>query len=151
MKMRSGPRHHASRARGAPTGPSRERAIAHDLAVAGLVGVFAYQGVVPKLWKVDRDEVALWEKLGLGPAIARKVVRVVGVVEATFAVATAVRADDRWPFVIALTTMPNVVLAAAKAERSSLTRAFNPGSLGIAVAALAAIGLATRNVRETRS
>jgi hypothetical protein len=123
--------------------------IAHDLAVAGLVGVLAYQGVVPKLWKVDRDEVALWEQLGLQSELARKMVRVVGAVEAAFALATALRADDRWPFVIAMTTMPNVVLAAAKADRSSLTRAFNPGSLAIAVAALAAIGLAMRNARET--
>jgi DoxX-like protein len=149
MKMRSGLRRRTSRARGEPTERSRDWAVAHDLAVAGLVGVFAYQGIVPKLWKADRDEVALWEQLGLNPGIAKKMVRVVGVVEATFALTMAVRADDRWPFVVALATMPNVVLAAAKAERSSLTRAFNPGSLGIAVAALAAIGLATRNARET--
>ena len=54
-----------------------------------LAGVFAYQGLVPKVWKVDRDEVAIWQGLGLSRSRARKVVRTVGAVEAGFAIATA--------------------------------------------------------------
>ena len=39
--------------------------------------------------------------------------------------------------------MPTLAIGAAKADRSILTKAFNPGSLGIAVAALAGVALAT--------
>jgi hypothetical protein len=118
--------------------------VAHTAAVAGLVGVFAYQGLVPKVWKVDRDEVAIWESLGLSRSRARKVVRTVGVVEASFAVATAARSGQRWPFVVAIAAMPTLAIGAAASDRSILTRAFNPGSLGIAVVALAGVALTTR-------
>jgi len=128
---------------------SRDQAIAHATAVAGLVGVFAYQGLVPKVWKVDPDEVAIWQGLGLSSSRARKLVRTVGAVEAGFAVATAARSGKRWPFVIAMAAMPTLAIGAAKSDRSILTKAFNPGSLGIAVAALAGVALATREGRPS--
>jgi hypothetical protein len=128
---------------------SRDLAIAHATAVAGLVGVFAYQGLIPKLWKLDRDEVAIWQNLGVPASRAETIVRTVGLVEAGFAVATAVRSEKRWPFVIAVLAMPALAIGAAKADRSILARAFNPGSLGIAVAALGAIALATREGRPS--
>lgn len=131
----------------APTERSRELAIAHASAVAGLVGVFAYQGLVPKVWKVDADEIAIWQGLGIPRSRARKLVRVVGAVEAGFALATAARSEERWPFVVAAAAMPTLALGAAKSDRSILTRAFNPGSLGIAVVALAGVALATREGR----
>lgn len=134
---------------GTPPERTRDQAIAHATAVAGLVGVFAYQGLVPKVWKLDRDEVAIWRGLGLSTGHARKVVRGVGALEAGFALATAVRSDKRWPFVIALAAMPTLAVGAASSDRSILTRAFNPGSLGIAVAALAGVALATREGRPS--
>lgn len=134
---------------GIPPERSRDQAIAHATAVAGLVGVFAYQGLVPKMWKVDRDEVAIWQGLGLSGSRARKLVRSVGAVEAGFAVATAARSGKRWPFVIAIAAMPTLAIGAAKSDRSILTKAFNPGSLGIAVAALGGVALATREGRPS--
>jgi hypothetical protein len=124
---------------------SNDRAVAHTLAVAGLTGVFAYQGLVPKIWKVDRAEVALWRSVGLAEPQARTMVRAVGALEAGFAVATAARAGKRWPFVIAIAAMPVLAAGTAKSDRSILSQAFNPGSLGIAVAALAGVALATRS------
>lgn len=134
---------------GIPPEHSRDQAIAHATAVAGLVGVFAYQGLVPKLWKVDQDEIAIWQGLGVSRTRARKVVRTVGAVEAGFALAAAARSGKRWPFVIAMTAMPTLAIGAAKSDRSILTRAFNPGSLGIAVAALAGVALVTRDGRPS--
>lgn len=128
---------------------SRDRAVAHASAVAGLVAVFAYQGLVPKLWKLDSGEVGIWCDLGLAPDLARQVVRLVGAAEAGFAVATALRSDKRWPFVVAIAAMPTLALGAAKADRSILTRAFNPASLGAAVVALGAIALTTRSGRPS--
>jgi hypothetical protein len=134
---------------GIPPEQSRDQAIAHATAVAGLVGVFAYQGLVPKVWKVDRDEVAIWQGLGLSGSHARKLVRAVGAVEAGFAIATAARSGKRWPFVIAMAAMPTLAIGAATSDRSILTRAFNPGSLGIAVVALAGVALATEEGRPS--
>jgi hypothetical protein len=134
---------------GIPPERSRDHAIAHATAVTGLVGVFAYQGLVPKVWKVDQDEVAIWQGLGLSGSRARKLVRTVGAVEAGFAVATAARSGKRWPFVIAMAAMPTLAIGAATSDRSILTKAFNPGSLGIAVAALAGVALATREGRPS--
>jgi hypothetical protein len=76
---------------GIPPERSRDQALAHAMAVAGLVGVFAYQGLVPKVWKPG----------------------------------------------------------AAASDRSILTKAFNPGSLGLAVAALAGVALVTRQGRPS--
>jgi len=134
---------------GTPPERARDQAIAHAVAVGGLAGVFAYQGLVPKVWKADDGEVAIWEGLGLSRRRARHVVRAVGVVESAFAVATVARSDERWPFVVALVAMPTVAVGAATADRSILTRAFNPGSLGVAVAALAGVALATAEGRPS--
>jgi hypothetical protein len=134
---------------GIPPERSRDQAFAHATAVAGLVGVFAYQGLVPKVWKVDGDEVAIWQGLGLSGSCARTLVRAVGAGEAGFAVATAARSGKRWPFVIAMAAMPTLAVGAAVSDPSILTKAFNPGSLGLAVAALAGVALATREGRPS--
>jgi hypothetical protein len=136
---------------GTPPERSRDLAIAHAVAVAGLAGVFAYQGLVPKLWKLDRGEVAIWQTLGLGEARAGQLVRAVGAMEAGFAIATVARSQKRWPFAVALAAMPALAIGAAKADRSILAHAFNPGSLGLAVSALAGVALATREGRPSGS
>jgi DoxX-like family len=134
---------------GTPPERARNQAIAHAIAVGGLAGVFAYQGLVPKVWKLDGGEVAIWRGLGLPDRQATRVVRAVGAVEAAFAVATVARSSKRWPFVIALAAMPTLAIGAAKADRSILTKAFNPASLGLAVAALAGVALATKEGRPS--
>jgi hypothetical protein len=45
--------------------------------------------------------------------------------------------------------MPTLAVGAAKADRSILTKAFNPGSLGVAVVALAGVALATNDGRPS--
>jgi hypothetical protein len=134
---------------GIPPEHARNQAVAHAVAVGGLAGVFAYQGVVPKVWKLGTGEVSIWEGLGLPHRQATRVVRGVGAIEAAFAVVTVARSNKRWPFVIALAAMPTLGIGAAKADRSILTKAFNPGSLGLAVAALAGVALATNEGRPS--
>ena len=133
---------------GTPPEHSRDLAIAHATAVAGLAGLFAYQGLVPKLWKLDGSDVAIWQDLGLREARAKRVVRAVRAVESGFAIATVVRSRDRWPFAVALAAMPALAIGTANADRSILSHAFNPGSLG-AVAALAGVALLTREGRPS--
>lgn len=52
-------------------------------------------------------------------------------------------------FAVALAAMPALAIGTAKADRSILSHAFNPGSLGVAVAALAGVALITREGRPS--
>jgi hypothetical protein len=122
---------------------ARQQDAAHAIAVAGLAGVFGYQGLVPKLWKTDPSEVALWEAYGVPWPRATQIVRAVGAAEATFGIVTLARWNQRWPFVVALAGMPAVAVAASVTDRSLVGKNFSPVSLGLAVVALAGVALAT--------
>ena len=122
---------------------SRDQAVAHATAVAGLAGVWLYQGLVPKLWRGDPGEVAIWRGLGLGPSMAPLAVRAVGVAEVALGVATVAGRRRRGLFAATAAAMPVLLVGAARADRASLTRAFNPVSLNWAVAALAVVALTT--------
>jgi hypothetical protein len=130
---------------GTPPERSRDHAVAHAAAVAGLAGVWIYQGLVPKLVGLDPAEVALWERTaGLGARGARSMVRLVGTAEVAIGLLTLRRARSRWPYVATAVAMPVLVIGAAKADRRLLGRAFNPASLNWAMTALSIVGLATR-------
>jgi hypothetical protein len=129
---------------GIPPERSRDQAVAHAAAVAGLVGVWVYQGLVPKLLAVDADEVALWRSsLGLGEGAARGAVRVAGALELAAGVVTARHARKKWPFIATAVAMPLLAGGALVADRRAFTRAFNPASLNWAVVALAVVAAAT--------
>ena len=117
------------------------RPTAHGAAVGGLVATFVYQGLVPKLLKVNDRDVGLFRSVGLSQCQAQRAVQALGVVEATFGVVTLAASRRRWPFLIAVATMPGVVLGAARADRAMLTDAFNPVGEAVAVIALAAVAL----------
>jgi hypothetical protein len=134
---------------GTPPERSRDQAVAHATAVAGLAGVWLYQGVIPKLWKTDAGEIDIWQNLGLSPTWARRAVKTVGVMELAFAATTLGRSDKRWPFVAVLVAMPALAIGAAKADPKSLTRAFNPATLNLAMASLAAVAVATAEGRPS--
>jgi hypothetical protein len=127
-----------------PAERSRDAAVAHAVAVGGLAGVWLYQGLVPKLLRADADEVAMWRgALGLSEAGARRAARAAGVVEVGMAAATVVGRDRRWPFAVAAAAMPALAVGAGVGDRGALTRAFNPVSLNLACAALAAVAWVT--------
>ena len=124
---------------------SRDQSIAHGAAVAGLAAVWLYQGLVPKLWRVDDGEVALWRTaLGMNQGGARAAVRTAGAIEVAVGLAVVVRARGRWPFVLTAVGMPVLTAAAWHTDRRLLSRAFNPVSLNAAMVALAIAALATR-------
>jgi hypothetical protein len=135
---------------GTPPERSRDQAITHATAAAGLAGVWLYQGLVPKLWKVDPGEVALWRQaLGLNKAAARSAVRAAGVVEIVFGIVTIAKSDRKWPFVSTALLMPALAASAWKTDRRSFSRAFNPASLNWAVTALAVVALASHEGRPS--
>jgi len=121
---------------------SRDQAIAHAAAVAGLAGVWLYQGLVPKLWRVDDGEVAIWRTLGLDDSRSRRTVRAVGAAEVAIGLATVAGRRHRAVFIATAVAMPVLAIGAGAADRGSLTRAFNPVSLNWAAAALAVVAAA---------
>lgn len=128
---------------------SRDLTIAHGAVVVGLAGVWIYQGLVPKLWKADGQEVALWQQsFGIGEGAARSVVRIVGVGEIAVGIAVGC-SKRRWPLVATVAAMPVLALGAARADRRLFARAFNPASLNWATAALAIAALATNEGRPS--
>lgn len=135
---------------GIPPEQARNQAIAHATAVGALAGVWIYQGLVPKLLAVDADEVRLWRSaLGLGESSARAAVRAAGAAEVAAGVMTIRKADETWPFVATAVAMPLLALSAAKADRRSFARAFNPASLNLAMTALAIVAIATADGRPS--
>lgn len=128
--------------KGIPPEQSRNQWLSHAVGVAGLVGVWLYQGLVPKLWKVDAGEVALWQHTaGLTVSAARSAVRVAGALEAAFGLVILANSNRRWPFVVTALSMPALAAGAWVADAPSFSRAFNPASLNWAVAALALVCL----------
>jgi hypothetical protein len=127
---------------------SRDQAIAHAIAVAGLAGVWLYQGLMPKLWKLDCGEVSPWHRAGFSEIQTRGAVRAAGAAEVIFGVATVIASGRRWPFATTA-LMPLLAAGAASAERSVLVRAFNPVSVSWAMAALAGVALATNEGRPS--
>lgn len=135
---------------GIPPERSRDQALIHASAVAGLAGVWLYQGLVPKLWLADPGEVALWrQSLGLSHGSARSAVRVAGVAEASFALVILAKSDKKWPFVTTAVLMPLLAASAWKADRGAFSRAFNPASLNWAVGALALVALFSHDGRPS--
>ncbi len=134
---------------GTPPERSRDQAIAHSVAVSGLAGVWFYQGIVPKLWKVDPSEVSLWRRVGFREGRARTAVRAAGAAELVAGLVTIVAGRRRWPFAVTAVAMPILAAAAMGADRRVFSRAFNPASLNWAMTALAGIALATHQGRPS--
>lgn len=129
---------------------SRDQAIVHAAAVTGLVGMWLYQGAVPKLLAVDAGEVALWQQsLPLSERGARGAVRLAGAAEVAFGLVTLAKSSRRWPFIATAVMMPALAATAWRADRRLFTRAFNPASLNLAATALAVIAVASHDGRPS--
>ncbi|MCU1373778.1 MAG: hypothetical protein JWO68_1064 [Actinomycetia bacterium] len=127
---------------------SRDLALAHAAAVAGVAGVWLYQGAVPKLLRADEDELALWRRAGFARR-ARAAVRAAGTAEVALGLAMAAGVGRRRILLVTVGAMPVLAAAAVRLDRRVATRAFNPVSLNWALAALAAVGLATERGRPS--
>jgi DoxX-like protein len=134
--------------RGIPPEQSRDRAIAHAVAVAGLAGVWLYQGAVPKVRRADATEVDIWRAFGLSDPAATRAVRAVGAAEIGIGLGTLF-GRRRAVFYATAAAMPVLVVAAARTDRAALGRAFNPVSLNWAVGALALIAATTVDDRPS--
>jgi len=115
--------------------------LVHFVARIALAAIFAYQGVVPKLLARHVDEVAMLHDLGVSAGVTNTAVIALGILELAFAALLLVAWHGRWPMFVCLGSM---LLATAVVGLNSpryFEAAFNPASLNLAVASLAAIDL----------
>jgi uncharacterized membrane protein YphA (DoxX/SURF4 family) len=115
--------------------------LVHFVARAGLALVFVYQGLVPKLLAAHRDEVAMLLDSGVAADNLDVVLTMLGLAEVGFALALLIFWHRRWPSWLCLGLMFVAVVAVAVNSPQFLDAAFNPVSLNLAVASLAAVDL----------
>jgi hypothetical protein len=113
----------------------------HFVARAGLALVFVYQGLAPKLLAAHRDEVAMLLDFGVAADNIEAMLRILGLAEVAFAFAVLIFWHRRWPSWLCLGLMFLAVAVVAVNSPRFLDAAFNPVSLNLAVACLAAVDL----------
>ena len=120
---------------------SMRQAVIHGIARVALAAIFAYQGMIPKLVARHADEIALLHEAGISADAATIAVVTLGVLELVFAAVLLGAWHRRWPLVACLGLMLAATADVALNSPRYFAAAFNPVSLNMAVAALAAIDL----------
>jgi hypothetical protein len=119
---------------------SRQRALVHAVATLAVSLTWIYQGAVPKLLFRDGDEIAMLIQAGVAPELVWPALMALGVGEAALGLATLVLAPRRWMFGLTMALMLLATVGVARYSPQYLARAFNPVSLNVLMAAMAAIG-----------
>ena len=113
----------------------------HVAARMALAVVFAYQGLVPKLLVRHVDEIAMMAAAGVPTHVTMPAVAALGFAELALAAGLLVRWSRTWPVWLCLIAMPMATIGVATSSPVFFKAAFNPFSLNVSVAALAAIDL----------
>jgi len=132
--------------------------LVHVIARVALAAVFAYQGVVPKILSRNVDEIAMLRDAGVGASVTGIALTALGLLEVAFAAVLLFAWHRRWPPYVCLGSMLLATAAVALNSPRYFEHAFNPVSLNLTVACLAAIDLlvlenlpsATRCLRRPR-
>jgi uncharacterized membrane protein YphA (DoxX/SURF4 family) len=120
---------------------SRSRALIYCLVRLALAFIWLYQGLVPKLLFHDPDELRMLRNAGVPGEYLLRAVSLSGWAEVCFALLLVVCWRARWPLWLTIAAMIAATLAVVIRSPAYLSTAFNPVSLNIAVASLAACGL----------
>ena len=115
--------------------------LVHVIARVSLAAVFAYQGLIPKLVARHADEIAMLQDAGVSANVRHIALGALGLSELAFAAALLIAWGRRWPAWICLASMVVATAAVGVHSRRFFEAAFNPFSLNVAVASLAAIDL----------
>jgi hypothetical protein len=126
---------------GVPPEVSRDRSLIHGMTRLTLALIWLYQGVVPKLLYRNPDEVKMLVEAGLSGAHLLRWVSLFGLLEVSFAMILLFFWRSRWPLWCTIAAMCIATLEVVLNSPAYLTAAFNPMTLNLAVAVLAAIGL----------
>lgn len=135
--------------KGIPPAESLRKAVTHTVARVTLALVFAYHGIVPKLLRRDSDELAMLRDTGVPPAWEWTALTFAGLAEVAIAIVLLAAHRRRWPMFGVLFLMAATMLTVAIGSPRYLGSAFNPVTLNLCVAALAAIDLL--NLRDCPS
>jgi hypothetical protein len=100
-----------------------------------------YQGFVPKLLTRNVDEIAMLRDAGVATGVTGVAVTALGILESAFALVLLVGWHRRWPMYVCVVSMLLATAAVALNSPRFFEAAFNPASLNLTVAGLAAIDL----------
>jgi uncharacterized membrane protein YphA (DoxX/SURF4 family) len=117
------------------------QAMIHVIARLALVAIFMYQGLVPKLLGRHADELAMLGDAGIPADVRPFVLAALGVCEIALGLALLMAWCRRWPAWVSLASMLVATTIVEVHSPRFFAAAFNPFSLNIAVASLAAIDL----------
>lgn len=126
---------------------SRRFAVTYAFFRCALAFVWIYQGLVPKLIFRDASELRMLSDAGIGSS--SPIVFAIGAAEVCFGLAMLVLWRRRWPLWLTILAMTVATAVVAFYSPAFLTAAFNPVTLNLAVAALAAVGLLTASSMPT--
>lgn len=115
--------------------------LVHLIARVALAAIFAYQGLVPKLLAGHADELAMLRDAGVSANVSHVALNALGFSELAFAAALLIAWGRRWPALVCLASMPIATAVVGLHSPRFFEAAFNPLSLNVAVASLAAIDL----------
>lgn len=113
--------------------------LVHVIARVALAAVFAYQGSVPKLFARNLDEIAMLRDAGIAAGVVRVAVIALGTLELAFATVLLFAWHRRWPLYVCLGSMLLATTTVGLYSPRYFEAAFNPASLNLTVACLAAI------------
>jgi uncharacterized membrane protein YphA (DoxX/SURF4 family) len=113
----------------------------HAISRVALAAIFIYHGLIPKLLTQNVDEIAMVRDAGLAADVAGSLVTALGILELAFAAVLLVAWHRRWPVFVCLGSMLLATAAVGLNSPRYFEAAFNPASLNLAVASLAAIDL----------
>ncbi len=120
---------------------SRDRTAIYGITRLTLALIWLYQGLIPKLLYHNRDELRMLTDAGVSSSHLLSIVTLFGCLEVAFGVVLVLFWRARWPLWCTFIAMVAATLAVSVNSSAYLTAAFNPVTLNLAVAALAAIAL----------
>jgi DoxX-like family len=126
---------------GVPPEVSRNYALIYGLCRLTIAFIWLYHGAVPKLLYHNPDEIRMLADAGVSTNHLMSFVSFCGWLEVGFAVALVIFWKAIWPLWFTIVAMFAAILAVSINSPRYLTAAFNPLTLNLAVAVLAAIGL----------
>jgi hypothetical protein len=115
--------------------------LVHFIARVVLAAILAYQGIVPKLVARHADELAMIRDTGVSAGTADMAVIAIGIVELAFATVLILAWNRRWPGASSTGKRTPATAVVGLSSPRFFEAAFNPASLHLAVAGLAAIDL----------
>jgi uncharacterized membrane protein YphA (DoxX/SURF4 family) len=130
---------------------ARAQAWIYTVARAGLVLVWLYHGLLPKLLFHNADELRMISRVAIPGISTPAALPVAGGLEVCLGIAILILWKSRWPLWLAIPLMMLALVSVAVTSPEYLTAALNPVTLNLSVAALAAIALLVRDYIPTAS